>query len=307
MSEPGSEILTARVLDYSGMGFLFVPPEVFVLEVAMNKDPVNWLLVIASFIGCYVVGIVLLAVGLKWEAIKPHLSETLVVSIRKVATSALTWIVMLIIVAFGPVALVYVFSMTASHSEFTSTALVKSQQPAEEQKQSSDLQSKLDTANTQLDATLKELRDTRNQLAAAQSAASVTPPGVMSTKLGEIGAIRILKRSDGLEVLAKSANIKTIEVAYAAYDPSISATTDCVISCISFKIMFDKAYGPFDIVLMDTSSSYMFPSKDTAKIRIAQNTESYLVGYAEIDATNLLGLGSSDIHDWRLSISKRTY
>ncbi len=112
--DPAVDTLTGRALDYMGMGFLLVPPELFVLEGVMGNGPINWPLVLASFAGCYVVGFVLLAVGLKWKTIKPKLPDRLAVSISRIANSAFSWVLLLILIAFGPVIAVANFTTTAS-------------------------------------------------------------------------------------------------------------------------------------------------------------------------------------------------
>jgi hypothetical protein len=169
--QPASELLTSRVLDYAGMGFLLVPPDILVLEVAMNKDAINWPLVIASFIGCYVVGIFLLTVGLKWEKIKPKLSENLANSVGRVARSGVTWAFMLIIVAFGPVALVYVFSTTNSVSPKNAVSQgadairPSSQQSAEDQPLHIDMRAAINAK----EAIQRDLEAAKQQVASLQS------------------------------------------------------------------------------------------------------------------------------------------
>jgi hypothetical protein len=115
VSDPHSaDTLTGRVLDYMGMGFLLVPPEIFVLEVVLASGPINWTLVLTSFGGCYIVGILLLAVGLNWTKIKPRLSIGLATSISRAANSAIVWFLILVLFAFGPVVVVGYFSARAS-------------------------------------------------------------------------------------------------------------------------------------------------------------------------------------------------
>jgi len=92
------------------MGFLLAPPEVLILELVVSAAPVNWTLVVATFIGCYVVGFFLLGMGLKWHKIKPYLWESLATNITQAANNALVWLVVLIVFAFGPPLLVAAFS-----------------------------------------------------------------------------------------------------------------------------------------------------------------------------------------------------
>lgn len=114
-----AETLTARALDYMGMGFLLAPPEVLLLEAIVTPGPINWTLVISTWGGCYVVGIVLLAIGLRWQKVRPLLSEVTATRLTKFAGSPLVWIVFLVFLAFGPAALVAGFSTqtNASHEK----------------------------------------------------------------------------------------------------------------------------------------------------------------------------------------------
>jgi len=105
-----ADSLTSRVLDCIGLGFLLVPPEVLVLEVFVRDEPVNWPLITSAFAGCYVVGAILLGMGLRWQKVGPALPRTLAESIRGAANSALVWFAMLVIFAFGAPVLTMVFS-----------------------------------------------------------------------------------------------------------------------------------------------------------------------------------------------------
>jgi hypothetical protein len=106
------DTFTGRALDYAGMGFLLVPPEIFVLEVVLGTGPINWTLIVTSFIGCYVVGGILLALGLSWPKVKPALSANAADSISRLANNSVAWVLILTLFAFGPAVLVGFFSMS---------------------------------------------------------------------------------------------------------------------------------------------------------------------------------------------------
>ncbi len=105
-----ADTLTGRILDYIGMGFLLVPPDILVMEVVLASGPINWALVIASFLGCYVVGALLLAAGLNWPKIKPRLSTSRANSINAAIRNPILWFLAVALFAFGPPILVGVFS-----------------------------------------------------------------------------------------------------------------------------------------------------------------------------------------------------
>jgi hypothetical protein len=112
-----------------GMGFLLVPPEIFVLEVVLASGPVNYTLILASFLGCYAVGIALLALGINWKRIKPSLSVGFANSISKAANSPFIWFLILALFAFGPPVLVGVLSSTAASK--TSAPISSTANPGE--------------------------------------------------------------------------------------------------------------------------------------------------------------------------------
>jgi len=92
------------------MGILFVPPEMLVMEALLASGPINWTLILSAFIGCYVVGGFLLWLGLRWSKIQPKLSSGIASSINSTANNGLVWIVLLVLLVFGPPTLVGWFS-----------------------------------------------------------------------------------------------------------------------------------------------------------------------------------------------------
>jgi hypothetical protein len=86
----------------------------------MSPGPVNWTLVIAAFIGCYTIGIVILAAGLQWEKVRPHLPGAVANLIIAGANSAWIWFFALVSFAFGPTLVVAVSMRRTSATQLGS-------------------------------------------------------------------------------------------------------------------------------------------------------------------------------------------
>ena len=67
----------------------------------MSNHP-DWTLIAATTVGCWAVGIVVLAVGLQWPKIKPYLWSGLAKSITAAANNAAVWLALAILFAIGP-------------------------------------------------------------------------------------------------------------------------------------------------------------------------------------------------------------
>jgi hypothetical protein len=156
-----ADTLTSRVLDYIGMGFLLVPPEVVVLEVAVSGEPVNWKLVISAFAACYVVGALILGMGLRWQKAGPALPAQLANSIRNLANNGVAWFAMLVIFAFGAPALTVIFSSHVAPIADSSAIVTKEDVAAAAQK--STLLDWLQQAQRERDHARQELDQARKR------------------------------------------------------------------------------------------------------------------------------------------------
>lgn len=104
---PVTELWTARFLTTIGTGFLASAPAASV-TVAVKSDHINWLIIAAIFVGFWTIGGFLLAAGLSWPKWKPR-NVSFARLISASAGKFWVWLIVLAIVAFGPILVVIGF------------------------------------------------------------------------------------------------------------------------------------------------------------------------------------------------------
>ncbi len=162
-----------------------------------------------------------------------------------------------------------------------------------------------DAAIRELEETQHELGAARDNLTAARDAAAGRAPGSLPLDYGEVGAAVFLYRNPlggkpTFEVIAKSTNIKTIEL--RGYQMPTDATVACSLNCMIVTIIFDGAYGPFNVTTKD-SDAYFATSLPTA--RVTRNGAVHLE--IAVDLGMEVGvIGSSSLHELKISLEKQS-
>jgi len=143
-----------------------------------------------------------------------------------------------------------------------------------------------DGAIKDLDAATRELERLKRETTTA-----ATPLGTLALDTGEISALRLLlTQLGGAEIIAKSSNIKSLEITKNSAFCSF---------CIAIHLVFAENSGPFDVSIKEAT---VLPfASGVPKLTITRNGQDYL------DIAIDFALAGPQLHDFRLSIVKRSY
>jgi hypothetical protein len=103
-NQPPAETFVGRLL--GAFGSAFISPPIAVGAASLAKGDMNWLLLGVLALGCWPVAVFFLYAGITWPKLKPS-NEVFANRLSVVASSPLAWLIVCLLIAFGP-ALVFV-------------------------------------------------------------------------------------------------------------------------------------------------------------------------------------------------------
>jgi hypothetical protein len=116
-----NDTFVGRFLTTLGGGFLTGSLTISA-AVALKSGSPNWYAISALLVGCWLVGGVLIAAGLKWPKWKPD-HEVLAKRLVAASNSILAWSVLLLLIAIGPAAAVWFMNSGGSKQLYTQPQL----------------------------------------------------------------------------------------------------------------------------------------------------------------------------------------